>query len=118
MMSSAPDFEVQITAAATDHFTESFPAPDKLAVMLLVENPSAKKGALTVTPQHSNDGGRYWIDKAALTLSPVSTALPNSATAMFGSDDGTMPSMRMMRLKVSITAITPTIRIFISRRSY
>lgn len=115
--SSKPDFEIQITQAATAHYTEPFPAPDKLAAMLLVENSSASTGTLTVTPQHSNDGGRNWIDKTALTLS-TSTAAANAVTAMFGADDGSTPSMELMRLKLSITTITPNVRGYLSSRSY
>ena len=112
-----PDFEVQITAAATAHFTQSFQAPDKVTFMLLVENTSASTGTMTATPQHSNDGGRTWVDKTALTLS-TSTAAANSVTAMFGADDGSTPSMALMRLKLSITTITPNVRVFMSDRTY
>ena len=117
MNSRDPDFEVQITAPATAHFTESFPAPDRLATMFVIENTSASTGTLTVTPQHSNDGGRNWIDKTALAMSSTSVAA-NAVTALFGSDDGTTPSMRLMRLKLSITTITPNIRGYISARTY
>ena len=117
MESRTPDHEVQITATGTAHFTEPFPAPDKLAAMFLVENTEASAGTLTVTPQHSNDGGRSWIDKSNLTLS-TSSATANAVTAMFGADDGTTPTMSLMRLKLSITTVKPNIRIYISGRSY
>lgn len=111
-------FEVQITAAAGTNFTEPFPAPDKLCVMLLVENSSGSAGTVSVIPQHSNDGGRNWVDKASLTLSPSSTAAASSVTLIFAADDGTVPSMRLMRLKLSVTTITPNIRGYISTRTY
>ena len=116
-MERTPDLEVQITAAATAHFTEPFPAPDKLAAQFLVENTEGSAGTLTVTPQHSNDGGRNWVDKTALSLS-TSSALATSVTAMFGADDGATPNMSLMRLKLSITTVKPNIRIYLASRSY
>jgi hypothetical protein len=112
-----PDFEVQITAAATAHFTEPFPAPDKIAVMALCENATGSTGTLTVTPQHSNDGGRNWIDKTALSLS-TGTMAANAVTATFGADEGGVPNMTLMRLKLSITTITPNIRLYVAGRTY
>jgi hypothetical protein len=113
-----PDFEIQITAAATAHYTEAIPAPDKIALMLLVENTHAtNSGTVTVTPQHSNDGGRTFIDKTALTLS-TSTAAAASVTPMFGADDGTTPNMRLLRFKISVTTVTPNIRGYMSGRTY
>ena len=103
MYGRTPDFQIQITATSTDHFTEAFPAPDKIAVMLLVEN-GTSSGTLTLTPQHSADGGRNWCTKTALALS-TSTVAANSVTAMFGTDDGSTPNLPLMRLKISVTTV-------------
>jgi hypothetical protein len=120
MNARTPDFEVQITAASsTAHYTEPFDAPDKLAVMLVVENSTANSGTVTVTPQHSNDDGVNWIDKSNLSLS-VSAVGANSVQPMFGADDGTVPSMRSMRLKLSVAGAGcfPNIKGYISERTY
>ena len=118
MQGRTPDFEVQITATSTDHFTEAFPAPDKLAVSLLVENTGGSSATISLTPQHSSDGGRYWIDKSALGLSPSSSAGATAITPMFAADDGSAPNMTLMRFKISATSQTPNIRGFLAGRTY
>ncbi len=117
MQTRSPDFEIQITAAATDHFTEPFTAPDKLALMVLCENTTGS-GSVTVTPQHSNDGGRNWIDKTALTLSPSSTISAGAVSPIFGADDGATPNMSLMRIKLRTATVTPNIKGYINSRTY
>jgi hypothetical protein len=118
MNNRPPDFEIQITNSGQPHYTEPFPGPDKLAVMLLVENNSTGAGTITATPQHSNDGGRNWIDKSNLSLSPNNSLTANTVTPHFGADDGTTPNMELMRLKLQTSAASPNVKVFISSRTY
>ena len=113
-----PDFEVQTVSAGNPVYTEPFAAPDRLAVQVLVEKTDATGGTLTVTPQHSGDGGRNWIDKTALTLSSSGAYTGQAVTPLFGADDGTSPSLPLMRLKISASVGTPNVRGYLHGRSY
>lgn len=118
MSNRKPDFEVQTVSAGGSVYTEDFPAPDRVAFQFQVEKSDATGGTLTATPQHSNDGGKNWIDKTALTLSSSGAYSGQAVTSLFGADDGSTPNLERMRLKLSCSVGTPNIRVFVSGRSY
>src|SRR5262245_51740677 len=109
-MRSEADLELSITAASTPHYTEPFPAPDKLTCRTLVHH-TGTGSTITVTPQHSGDGGRSWLDKTAV-ISAGSFGT-GTVTPIFGYDDGATPSLPLMRLKAATVAGTPDVYFFL-----
>ena len=115
-MSEEPDFEVQTCQAGVAVYTPTFPAPDKLIAMFLVET-SGANSTMTVTPEHSHDG-LNWLAKTALSLSGGGAYGSATTTAITGADAGTTPNLDRMRLKISCAAGTPNVRVYLHSRSY
>lgn len=110
-----PDVELQISSGSS-HYSQPFPAPDKLTALFVLENNNASSGTLAVTPEHSNDGVN-WIGKTALQLSSSSIGA-NTLTTIFGYDDGSQTSMVWMRFNVTAGSARPYIRAYLSSRTY
>ena len=107
--------EVRIPVDSGVAYTPPFAAPEKLAAQFNVEQNTALSGTLTVTPQHSGDGGMTWNDKTALTLTSSGSYAANAITALYGGDDGSTPHQGLMRLKLSGTRAT-NVRVFLHGR--
>lgn len=116
-MNRSPDFEVQTVAAAGAVYSPAFRAPDRLAVQITIET-SGGAGVVTAVPQHSNDGGATWLDKTALTLTGSGAYAGTAVSQLSGADDGSVPSLELMRLKITCSVGTPNVRGYIHGRSY
>jgi hypothetical protein len=108
-------FDVQINSDGGTAYTPAFTAAEKVCVQCNVEQKTVNTGTLTVTPQHSADGGRTWLDKTALTMTASGAFAANAVTAMFGGDAGATPHHAMMRLKLVSTRIIG-VRVFVNGR--
>jgi hypothetical protein len=97
------NFAVHINRADGVGYTGPFLASQRLAVQFNVEEQNGNRGTLTVTPQHSADGGRNWLDKRQLTLTGKGSFSANAVTALYGGDTSSLPHHAMMRLKLSAT---------------
>jgi hypothetical protein len=86
---------------------------DQLAIHVVagdgVVNGSIDPLQLSVNIQHSADG-LNWLDKFASPVIPLTTILPNGATPATvtlppGYDDGSLPSLALVRLRLNLRAL-------------
>jgi len=123
-------FDEQIMSTGPDdYFTSAehnarLGAYDQLAIHVVVDNPNAADGALTVQLQHSADG-RHFLPKPV----PPAPATPEingaeikakSTSQAWGYDSGAIPSLAYVRLRVAVTApaVGSRVRIYATSRDH
>jgi len=92
---------------------------DQLAIQAVVDNVTGAAGGFTVQIYHSSDG-RNWLAKSATAEiggSPAITLVANSQMSYFGYDTGTIPSLGLVQLKVSLGASSGAhVRVYVTGR--
>lgn len=107
-----------------DDIARSLGTYNSLAIHVVTDNVNGATGTVNVQVQHSSDG-RAWINKSSYATgaggggSPeLSKPIGAGQTSVYGYEDGSMPSLEFVRLKLYFTGVITAghVRIHVTAR--